>query len=135
MFRVTLYVIAIFIIGLALVAPVIASEPRLAIFGLPITAVMSWIFYQIGYEMGLRAPTDSGSVFKDPLFFDVPFPERLRKLIVDLFSVGFSKRRDKVNNERAGTKSSNPAEGYEVRTKLDDASRRFGQAFENKPRG
>jgi len=108
MIRVTLYVVALLLIGLAFVAPLVASDPRLAIFGLPITMAMSWICYQIGYEMGLRAPTDSGSVFKDPLFFDVPFSERLHSLSIDLFSVGLSKRRYKLNNERIGTKPSNP---------------------------
>ncbi len=43
MLRVTLYVVAILLTGFALIVPLIASEPTVALFGLPISLADSSI--------------------------------------------------------------------------------------------
>ena len=79
-----------------------------------------FIVFDIGYELGLRAPTDIYSVrslTRDSLY------TRCRKLIVHLSSPGFSKRGHKLNDGRLGAKPPLNAQRNYVRKNLDDANR------------
>lgn len=77
---------------------------------------ISLVTFQIGYELGVRAPTDFHT-FRSMLFD--PLPTRLRKFIIHSGSLGLSERRSQLDDNGFRAKSRLDAERNNVRKNLD----------------
>lgn len=110
MLRLTFYLCVFLVFSLFLFATDIAPNWFHTFMGLYLFIAVSFITFSIGFELGLRAPTNSESLFsyKDPLSV------RLRKLFIDLSSLGFSKRRHKLDNDGLPAKPSQRTERNKI---------------------
>jgi hypothetical protein len=90
----------------------------------------AFVNFGIGYELGVRAPTD---VYTFRRMLSDSFSTRLHKFILHYRSLGFSQRRSQLDDNRLRTKSRLDAERKDTRKNLEQRGGNTDESTKNRP--